>query len=101
MAAAGNDWHCETFPVPAPTTKRSRRHLERRQLCFDPARHGVDPPSSNTCFRSVLPGAMIFGGTVSANTRNEKDFAKGINSIRARSYSVHMVYGCCGSTTRV
>jgi hypothetical protein len=44
---------------------------------------------------------MIFGAKLSANTHNEKDFADGINFIRARSYSIHVVYGWCGSTMRV
>jgi hypothetical protein len=69
----------------------SRGHFE--SLRSDPAWRGVDPPSSITYFRSVLPRAMIFCDRKSANTRHEKDFANGINSIKARSYSVDVVCG--------
>jgi hypothetical protein len=49
----------------------------------------------------VLLGGMIFAEKRMANTRNEKDFAEGINTIRASSYSVHMICAWCGSATRV
>jgi hypothetical protein len=70
---------------------RGPGHFE--SLHSDRAWRGVDPPSSFTYFRSVLPRAMIFCDKVSANTRHEKDFANGINSIKARSYSVDVVCG--------
>jgi hypothetical protein len=40
----------------------------------------------------VQQRAMIFRRKMSANTRNQKDFAEGINSTRARSYSVGVVW---------
>jgi hypothetical protein len=49
----------------------------------------------------VLLGGMIFAEKRMANTRNEKDFAEGINSIRASSYSAYMICVWCGSATRV
>jgi hypothetical protein len=44
---------------------------------------------------------MIFCDKVSANTRHEKDFANGINSIKARSYSVDVVCGRDSKGARV
>jgi hypothetical protein len=44
---------------------------------------------------------MIFCDKVSANTRREKDFAYGINSIKARSYSVDVVCGRDSKGARV
>jgi hypothetical protein len=44
---------------------------------------------------------MIFCDKVSANTRHEKDFANGINSIKARSYSVDVVCGRAWESARV
>jgi hypothetical protein len=78
---------------------RGPGHFE--SLHSDPAWLGVDPPSSSTYFRNVLPRAMIFCDKVSANTRREKDFAYGINSIKARSYSVDVVCGRDSKGARV
>jgi hypothetical protein len=71
---------------------RRRSRFASDQALSDPARRGVEPPSSNTYFRSVPQRAMIFRRKMSANTRNQKDFAEGINSTRARSYSVDAVW---------